>query len=69
MTDGAPCYRAYLLGAGGGITDVDVIDAANDADALAVLHTMRNGHGIELWDRDRQVGTAAPRDMRMAATG
>ena len=62
MSDGLPCYRAYLLGAGGGFTDAAVIEAANDADALAVLRTMRNAHGIELWDRDRRVVTTAPRD-------
>ncbi len=67
MTESVPCYRAYRLGVGGGIADVDVIDVANDADALAVLLTMRNGHGIELWDRDRCVGTAAPCDMRRMA--
>ena len=62
VSEGRPCYRAYRLEAGGRIADVDVIDASDDAEALAAVRAMASGHGIELWDRDRPVGRTEPQE-------
>jgi hypothetical protein len=48
-------YRLYFIGADGHFAKVEVIEAADDAAAIAAAAVLLSGSGAELWDLDRRV--------------
>lgn len=60
-------YRAYHLTSDGHIARVELVEADDDMTALRKLKTLPNRYGIELWDRARVVGKAAPNKPTVAA--
>ena len=51
-------YRCYFLDAQSHIWDVEVLDASDDAEAIALakqLHATKASPGFEVWERSRPV--------------
>lgn len=55
-----PLYRVYHLTHDGKIFSADIIDAADDLDAIRRLKDLAQKHAVELWDRARFVAKAEP---------
>lgn len=58
---GLTTYRAYILNPDGSIGSVAIIDARSDDEAIGKARGMVNGHGIDLWERLRFLGSYPPR--------
>jgi hypothetical protein len=50
-----PDYRAYLIGTDGHFFKSVVLDADDDAEAIAAARQLVDGHDVELWQRDRKI--------------
>jgi hypothetical protein len=50
-----PDYRAYLIGTDGHYFKSVVLDALDEAGAIAATRQLVDGHDIELWQRDRKI--------------
>jgi hypothetical protein len=48
-------YRAYLVGTDGHFFKSVVLNALDDAGAIAAAELLVDGHDVELWQRDRKV--------------
>jgi hypothetical protein len=55
-------YRVYVFGKDGHISSFRAFVCADDADATVWAKQLVDGHGVELWSRDRFV-------IRLNATG
>jgi hypothetical protein len=55
-----PVYRLFRLDVDGHILGSEVLDAADDRDALSRAHNKVDGFGLELWDRARQIARIEP---------
>lgn len=56
-----PQYRLYRLGQAGKIESAIELDAKSDDEALEAIRAMGLTTASELWQRDRMVGTIAPK--------
>jgi hypothetical protein len=59
-----PAYRVYSLGAlDRRIVSVEVVEAANDEDAMSAARKLLKDHDLEIWTESRRVGElrASPR--------
>ncbi|GEP12632.1 hypothetical protein [Methylobacterium gnaphalii] len=63
---GKPEYRACRLTASDSIEGVEYINAASDEMAARLAAMIANGHGIDLWDRTRFLGSFPPLHVRAA---
>ena len=50
-----PEYRAYIIGPDGHFHSSEVIEAADDAAAVAAAKPLVDGHDVEVWLLDRKV--------------
>jgi hypothetical protein len=50
-----PDYRAYLIGTDGHFFKSVVLDALDDAEAIAAAKQLVDGNDVELWQRDRKI--------------
>jgi hypothetical protein len=50
-----PGYRLYIVGTDGRFSNVEVIESANDQEAIEKSRQLIDGHDLELWDRGRRV--------------
>ncbi|UFW48507.1 MULTISPECIES: hypothetical protein [Bradyrhizobium] len=48
-------YRAYILDDDGRITGVHELDCANDEEAEEKAAQLRDGHDLDVWQRERHV--------------
>jgi hypothetical protein len=55
-------FRAYHMGATGGIERVEIVEAEDDDNAVEVARALQNEWGIEIWDQDRYIGRVEPQD-------
>jgi hypothetical protein len=53
-------FRAYHMGATGGIERVEVVEAEDEDNAVEAARALQNEWGIEVWDRARFVGRIDP---------
>lgn len=51
-----PAYRVYTVGLDGRAADIEVIDAATDADAMTAARKLLNNRDLEIWTGSRRVG-------------
>ena len=51
-----PDYRAHLIGSDGHFYKLIVLDAPDDAAAIAAARQSVDGHDVELWQLDRKIG-------------
>ena len=51
-----PDYRAYPIGSDGHFFKSFVLDAPDEATAIAAAKQLVDGHDVELWQRDRKIG-------------
>ena len=51
MTD----YRLYVIGTDGHFEKAVLLDCSNDEAAIESAKQYINGHGVELWQRDRLI--------------
>lgn len=58
---GPVTYRAYRLGPDGQIVSAEIVRAASDDEALAIVASMSNRFGIDLWERSRFLASYSPR--------
>jgi len=52
-----PDYRVYLIGPDGHFFKSVQLECADDAEATEQAKQLIDGHDVELWQRDRKVGT------------
>jgi hypothetical protein len=52
-----PDYRAYLIGSDGHFYRSIALDAQDDAAAIAAAKQLVDGHDVEVWQRDRKIGS------------
>lgn len=57
---GKATYRAFTLNPDGGVETVQIIQAASDDEARALANKMINGHGVDLWERNRFIESYPP---------
>jgi hypothetical protein len=50
-------YRAYLIGSDGHFYDAIPLTCADDAEAIEMAKLLAIDHDVELWQRDRKIGT------------
>jgi len=50
-------YRAYLIGSDGHFYDVFRLTSADDAEAIEMAKKLVIDRDVELWQRDRKIGT------------
>jgi hypothetical protein len=50
-------YRAYLIGDDGHFHDVFPLTCADDAEAIETAKKLVINRDVELWQRDRKIGT------------
>jgi len=55
-----PQYRLYFHNAEGHFMRVRVIDVRDEEAALAKARALDHAHCIEVWHRDRMIGTVKP---------
>ncbi len=60
-------YRVFRLDIDGRITGSEVLEAADDLDALTRARSKIEAFGVELWDRDRLIARLGP--DRLSALG
>ena len=60
-----PQYRLFFIDPFGQFQDVEIIDGADDEQAVAKARQHVNGEEMELWHRDRFIGRIG-RDGRLA---
>jgi hypothetical protein len=53
-------FRAYHMGATGGIESVEVVEAEDGDNAVEAARALPNEWGIEVWDQARFVGRVEP---------
>ena len=53
-------YRAYTLTSEDGLASVEILDAEDDGEAVALASVLPSRYGIELWERGRFLGGVAP---------
>ena len=53
-------YRLYCLDGAGKISQVEVISAPNDDEALTAARAIKHSMRCELWLRDRQIAEIEP---------
>lgn len=58
---GEATYRAFTLNPDGGVDTVEIIQAPSDDEARAIAARMVNGHGVDLWERNRFIESYPPR--------
>lgn len=51
-----PTYRAYLIGEDNRVTSYRAIEAATDEEALQSAKQFVDGHDVEVWLLDREIG-------------
>ena len=51
-----PTYRAYLIGEDNCVTSYRAIEAATDEEALQSAKQFVDGHDVEVWLLDREIG-------------
>lgn len=54
-----PDYRVYIIGQDGHFQKYVPLDCADDDVAKKQAEQLLDGHGLELWQRDRKVATFA----------
>jgi hypothetical protein len=54
-------YRAYVLGKAGHILSRHAFESPDDAAALEQARRYLDGSDVEVWERDRLVGTLRPK--------
>jgi hypothetical protein len=59
-------YRVFRLDGDGRITGSEILEAADDVDALARAQGKIEAFGIELWDRDRLIARLGPEQLSAA---
>ena len=52
-----PEYRAYLIDDEGHIKASTLVSATGDAGAMDRARRLTDDHDVEVWDRDRRIGT------------
>lgn len=57
---GPRVYRVSSLSADETVGAIDVLEAQSDDDAKAIVATLPNGHGIDLWERARYLASYPP---------
>lgn len=57
-------YHAYIMGADGHIIRRHDIECDADDEALDLAKMLVDGHDVEVWQRDRVVGTIKSKDHR-----
>ncbi|SFM27251.1 hypothetical protein SAMN03159423_0337 [Bradyrhizobium sp. NFR13] len=50
-----PDYRAYIVGGDGRFQGFEVIEAADDEEAVNAARKFVDGHDVEVWYLDRKV--------------
>jgi len=63
------CYRVFRLDARNRVDQADVIQARDDADAIAMVRGLIGNRSLELWDRGRFVGRFDPERVPEAMAG
>jgi hypothetical protein len=53
-------YRVFRLDVDGRILQSEVLDAADDIEALCCAQSKIDGSPVELWDRDRLIARLEP---------
>ncbi len=51
-----PTYRAYLIDDENRVASYRAIDAATDEEALEAAKQLVDGHDVEVWLLDREIG-------------
>ncbi len=51
-----PTYRAYLIDDDNRVTSYRAIEAATDKEALEAAKRLVDGHDVEVWLLDREIG-------------
>lgn len=57
---GEATYRVFRLNHDGGIDSAEIISAQDDDEVQKIAQAMANGHGIDLWERNRFLGSYPP---------
>jgi hypothetical protein len=52
-----PEYRAYIVGSDGHFSNFQVVECADDDEAMEQARQLVDGHDIELWQRARKIAT------------
>ena len=52
-----PQYRVHLLGQDGRFINGVILDCVDDTAAIEAAKKYADGYDIEVWDRNRKVGT------------
>jgi hypothetical protein len=50
-----PDYRAYIVGRDGQFQGFEVIEAADDDEAVNAARKFVDGHDVEVWHLDRKI--------------